>query len=235
MVARAQDFESYLPALKPGAKKSPILIYVHGGAWVSGDKSQYQKLGKKLSEQGLCVLVANYSLAPKAQHPKPVQEIVAILKKANSSTSAGCDAQRIFLMGHSAGAHLIAFLDSAFLEQGVKGYIGLEGIYDLPDLAKKWPTYKEQFLKAEFGPEKNWVEASPARWPLKSKAPWLLIHSEKDELVDPQQTENFAGHLRNLGIPLEIMILKTESHFGVVDSLAEGNPPLMKKFLEFIL
>jgi len=227
--APAVDFYAAEKAKKP----APVLVFVHGGAWISGDKSEYTSLGQAFAKSGLCVLIPNYELAPKAMHPKPVDELESLLKEAPKLTP-GCDAGRVFLAGHSAGAHMIAAWNASHENTAVKGFIGLEGIYDLPDLAARFPTYSAWFLKKAFGPEENWAKASPARLKPKGKAPWLLIHSTADELVDLAQTEKFAAHLREEGSKATVLVLQEGKHDEVIRRFGNPQDLATKKAFEFI-
>lgn len=117
---KAQTFKLYESQIN----SSPLLIFVHGGAWISGQAQEYQNLAE-------------------------------VIEKSQSLKSKYCDVKSVFLMGHSAGAHMIAFWASQNQISFIKGFIGLEGIYDLNNLAQKWPTYPKLFLNSEFLPFGN--------------------------------------------------------------------------------
>lgn len=223
----AQTFKVYEP--KVSAASLPTLVFLHGGAWVGGDLSQYEDGAQAYNSKGVRVVLANYRLAPNFKHPVPVDDLDAILKKLPATYS------QIYLAGHSAGAHLIAFWNTAHTDARVRGLIGIEGIYDISKLVKVWPSYRGSFISAEFGPDASkWAAASPAILPAKSKIAWLLIHSEKDELVDLAQTTDFQKHLLSQKIPVELMQLKTESHFGAVENFGQAGSPVFLKTLSFI-
>lgn len=215
-------------------KKSPTVLFVHGGAWISGSKDQYKDIGQAFQKQNTCVAILEYSLAPQAQHPKPVRELHDLVKTLIRKKSKNCDFKNIFMMGHSAGAHMIAYWGAKHRTKNIRGFIGLEGIYDLPGLAAKWPEYQDRFLKKAFGDSKNWLKASPAKLIMKNKSPWLIIHSDKDELVDLRQSTHFANELKLQVIKTEFLHLENEKHFDVVDQLKDPNHPLLKNILKFI-
>ena len=224
--AFAQTYKVYEP--KAAAASMPTLVFLHGGAWIGGDLSQYEDGARAYNLKHVRVVLANYRLAPKFKHPAPVDDLDAVLKKLPA------DYSRIYLMGHSAGAHLIAFWNTAHTDARVRGFIGIEGIYDIPKLVKVWPSYRGSFISAEFGPDASkWAAASPAALPARSKVPWLLIHSEKDELVDLAQTTDFQKHLISQKIPVELMQLKTESHFGAIETLNDVESSIFLKTLSF--
>ena len=114
--ADKQTLDLYLPK---GQKDFPVLFFVHGGTWKSGDRKQYPRLGEAFASRGLGTVVINYRLSPKVQHPAHIQDVA----KAFAWTCAnigkyGGDADQIFCMGHSAGGHLVSLLatDESYLK-----------------------------------------------------------------------------------------------------------------------
>lgn len=223
------------------ARKWPVLIYIHGGAWVSGDKSQYSDLAESMAKRGLALAVMNYRLASSGhQHPAPLEDCArAIAWLRESAEKYSLNSSRISLCGHSAGAHIAAMiaLDPSYLAaEGLKlnvisAVIGIEGIYDIPQLIKVWPAYDRQFIRRAFAEPENWEKSSPqshvsggiAAWKaLSAEARWFIIHSPKDELVDPPQSENFAKALREAGAKsVEFKDDADGRHFEVIQKLEE--------------
>ncbi len=228
--AAAQTFDFYEAQ---SLKKVPTVVYVHGGAWISGNKEQYKKMAQALTQKNLCVAVMDYHLAPAGQHPKPIEDLQTVISKIKKVKSSKCDVKKIFLVGHSAGAHTIAFWSTRFQDPSVKGLIGIEGIYDLPHLSRIWPSYKEAFINAEFGANSKLALASPTRLKIKTKVPWLIFHSAKDELVDSAQSTDFYQHLKAEGQTAEYVEIKAASHFGIIDSLQHEDSPVRTKLLLF--
>lgn len=219
----ASDIDVYEPKTKPVA----TVVFLHGGAWLGGDKADYASLAPTFTSAGIRFVSANYRLAPKFKHPAPVDDLDGLLAHEKY--------ENVFLMGHSAGAHMIAFWNSAHTSPSVKGFIGLEGIYDLPKLVKVWPGYRDWFVSAEFGADAaKWPAASPALISMKSHAPWLVIHSEKDELVDLAQSTDFVKHLESQKISAEFVRLHNESHFGAISSLSDSKSEASKAVLNFV-
>lgn len=213
----------------------PVVVFVHGGAWVSGSKEQYRAIGEGLAKHKICAVVVDYSLAPKVQHPKPVEELDAIIRELTSKKQGRCWWDRTYLMGHSAGAHMIAMWNATYENPSVRGFIGLEGIYDLERLLKVWPGYKDWFVTKAFGADATkYAAASPRGLKMKSKEPWLVVHSEKDELVDLAQSIDFDKAVREQGIKSEVLNLKEGSHFGVVEALRGPEADVTKKVLEYV-
>jgi acetyl esterase/lipase len=240
-----------LPDLATASKPAPpLFVYVHGGAWISGDKRQYGPLGLSLAAQGVAVAIINYRLsgdgAAAVRHPLHAQDgaaAVAWLRKR--APAYGYDATRIFVGGHSAGAHLSAMLafDGSLLAavgerpDALAGFVGLEGIYDLVELVRRFPSYRVDFLQAAFGSdETGWRAASPQQLvgATAPKRPWLLIHSREDELVDLEQSRRFRQVLEKQGIPVRWQSPEHGSHFSVMSELATPRSALFQQLLAFL-
>ncbi len=233
----AQKLDIYLPVKV--STDTPVLVMVHGGAWISGTKTAYEPLARNFAQEGVVAVVVEYRLSPKVKHPAHADDVREALKwVAAQAGKYGFNPKRIFLMGHSAGAHMAAFLavEPKDLPAGIPaGYIGLAGIYDLEKLDKRWPGYDKWFLNDAFGPRgAKWKDASPRQSPFKSKAPWLLIHGEPDELAEVDQTKVFHAHLVEQNLKAELIIDKTMDHFGVLRDLGSARNSLTPKILAFI-
>jgi acetyl esterase/lipase len=238
-----EDARRRLDLYLPARKGTPLIIYVPGGAWISGDRAQYAELGTAFAANGIACAVINYRLASATtRHPAPVEDLASAIAWIGAHQDEyGYDAGKIFVMGHSAGAHAAASLatDADLLSRipashRPKGYIGLEGIYDLPHLVARWPGYRSWFVEAEFGQEeKGWIAASPARRLPVSHSPWLVVHSSSDELVDTAQSSDFAKHLSKAGIGAKLVVIAGKSHFGVLEALGTAEHPLAGDLSEF--
>ncbi len=245
----------YLPARAPLAVKSaavptgaapPLFIYIHGGAWVSGDKRQYSELGETLARHGVMTAVINYRLSGEGgvRHPAHAQDAAAAVAwLRRGATELGFDKSRIFVAGHSAGAHiaaLLAYEPSLLAAVGerpdaIRGYIGLEGIYDLPELVRRFPSYRVDFLQVAFGSDETaWRAASPQQLPMTHRRPWLLVHSQHDELVDVEQSRRFKAALDSKSVPAQWLLLSRGSHFGVIRELSQSGSPLLTRVLDFL-
>jgi acetyl esterase/lipase len=243
---QAQSLDLYLPAqgkLGSPTKGYPLLFFIHGGAWISDDKSGYAGLASGFNKEGFAVAIPNYRLSGKGlptHHPDHIRDChTALAYVVHEAAKWGLRKDRFFVMGHSAGAFLSALIafDRRYGEifPGIKGYIGLEGIYDLPELAQKWPAYPEWFLSPAFGSNRSpWKDFSPQYLPLDNKAPWLVVHSVDDELVDLAQSQKFFDRLKNSGVPAQFYKATQKSHDEVVKSLFEPHDFTTKEILRFL-
>ncbi len=115
--APRQRFDVYLPAPKPAGALRPIIVMVHGGAWVVGNKSMPQVVENKVAHwvpQGAIFVSVNYRLLPAVTPAEQADDVARALAKVQALASDwGGDARRIVLMGHSAGAHLVALASAS--------------------------------------------------------------------------------------------------------------------------
>jgi acetyl esterase/lipase len=227
----------------------PLLMFIHGGAWVSGDKSACAGLGRAMAERGIACALMNYRLSARApdspvRHPMHARDgAAAFAFLRRHAGEHAYSAEKIFIGGHSAGAHMAACLaldPSLLAERGenpadAAGFLGLQGIYDVPRLAEVWPGYPEWFLNGAFGPERAaWRAASPRFMTAPPGKPWLLVHSPQDELVDAAQSEDFCAHLRALGEKVRYETPASASHFAVVEDVGREGDALAEILADFL-
>lgn len=102
-----QRVDLYLPCARP----FPVLVYVHGGSWVSEDKAMYALVGRYFAAHGVGVVLVNYRLPPEGSVEDEVRDAAAAVAWTVAHIGAyGGDAGRLFLCGHSSGGHLVGVL-----------------------------------------------------------------------------------------------------------------------------
>jgi acetyl esterase/lipase len=152
----------YLPR---GQKDFPVVVFVHGGAWVMGDKGFFgwgSRLGQYYAAHGIGVVMPSYRLSPGIKHPEHVKDVArAFAWTVKNIHRYGGNPDRLFLCGHSAGGHLVALLatDETYLKaegvklSQVKGVIAVGGVYRLPEvnLCVKLPALGDSSLRQLFG------------------------------------------------------------------------------------
>lgn len=201
---------------KPTKADSPLVIFVHGGGWKRGDKSN--ATGKNKPEhylqQGYAFASINYRLVPSATVEQQAQDVAdAIAHLISRSKSLGFDPTRIALMGHSAGAHLSALVgtDMRYLHKAklgpktLRGVIPLDGAcYDVPrQIAEGGDFMRDTYLQA-FGDEKDrQLALSPTHHAASPNAPaFLILHVERAD--GAAQSQALAAALQNAGTSAEV-------------------------------
>ncbi|KAJ1835954.1 hypothetical protein LPJ63_000670 [Coemansia sp. RSA 2711] len=222
----------YFPQLCP--TMLPLIVYVHGGAWRTGQKDDFRAVAEGLittSQNRLAVAVINYRLstsdAGSIKHPGHLNDVMAAVKFLVTDQSypgrSIVDRTRVFLVGHSAGAHLstlMALKPGFEYMSSVQGVLGIGGIYDIPQLLKDNPSYVE-FIDMAFASDEH-AEASPHRAAREMHGgarhvKFCVVHSFSDELVGPEQSARFAGQLVATGYSdVTLMVKELGSHDGAL-------------------
>jgi acetyl esterase/lipase len=139
-----------LDVLRPkGVEGRPVVLFVHGGAWMIGDKclfGLYRGFGRFLAKQGIVAVMINYRLSPAVKHPEHIRDVArAFAWTRRHIKEYGGDPDRIFLCGHSAGGHLVSLLatNECYLKdenlkltdadcKAIRGVISICGVYLIP-------------------------------------------------------------------------------------------------------
>jgi acetyl esterase/lipase len=202
-----------------------MVLFVHGGAWSVGDKSQYTVVGERLAHEGRVAALTNHRLSPAVQHPAHVQDVArAVAWFYNHAVEYGGDPERFYLIGHSSGAHLASLvaLDATYLAaEGletsvIRGVVGIAGsCYDLD--AHYATTVVAPFVGPIFGTDHTrWALAAPLHYVSSAACPFLLIHGLSDTEAPPAATETFAAALQSVGVSAELHLLPGEGHITAV-------------------
>lgn len=103
-----QSLDVYRPKASPVEEKLPVIVSVHGGGWVYGDKDRYQYYCMSLAQRGFAVVNFSYRLAPEAKFPTSVEDTDLVFRWVlDHAAEYGLDTENIFAVGDSAGAHLL--------------------------------------------------------------------------------------------------------------------------------
>ena len=142
-VAYAERSRHRLDVCQPrGAVAAPVIIFFYGGAWQSGYKELYRYVAKSLARRGYVAVVPDYRIYPEVHYPDFLDDGARAVRWVKDNVHRfGGDPEKIFLMGHSAGAHIAAMLsiDSTWLDKvglvpgrDLAGLIGILGAVRLP-------------------------------------------------------------------------------------------------------
>jgi acetyl esterase/lipase len=216
-----QRLDVYVPQ-RAAVEPRPVVVFWHGGRWREGDKADYRFVGAALAESGYLTLVANYRHYPQVKMPGFMHDAAqAALWAAAHANEYGGARERLYLMGHSAGAHLAALLalnPRYFAAAGqaaprIAGVIGLSGPYDFLPLL-------EPDVQDMFGPPELYPQSQPINFVRADAPPMLLVHGLNDETVLPKNARNLATALGALGVPVTLRLYSKLSHADTVAALA---------------
>ena len=237
-----QRLDVYQP--DPPVADAPIVVFFYGGSWSSGRRQDYRFVGEALASRGIVTLVADYRLSPQVRYPVFVQDSALALRWAvDRAANLGASPQRVFAVGHSAGAYNAAMLalDPRWLgavslaPERLAGWVGLAGPYDflpigVPEVrvAFEWPQ-----TPADSQPLFHARRSGPGRVPRT-----LLLAARQDTLVDPRRnTQALASALGQQGIAVELELLEGVSHTTLIGAMAaplRGLAPVLDRVSAFI-
>nr|AOR05750.1 carboxylesterase [uncultured bacterium] len=232
------DVDVYAP--KKIGPHTPVVVFIYGGGWDSGEKSKYAFVGSALASHGYLVFIPNYRIYPEAHYPDFLQDCALAVRWAKDHAAQyGGDPGELFLMGHSAGAYNAAMLatDPQWLgavgmdpHRDLKGMVGLAGPYDFLPL-------QSDELKAIFGA----VGQEPASQPINHvdgrEPPMFLAHDLGDTVVYPKNTINMAAKIQAAGGEVETKYYKGLSHalmIGVFAAPLRFLGPVFRDSTQFI-
>lgn len=239
----------YLPANAKG--KVPLIVLVHGGGWLVNDK--YADLGymKKtiveLVNEGFALASIDYRFASQAVFPALIQDCNrAVSFLYDNSDKYGFDKNRFALMGWSAGGHLASLMGLSknnnvanfYMPNSTKSFdfkavVDFYGPSELILLkSADDPKSPESILLGDSPLNRPDLAkiASPVTYVDKNDPPFLIIHGEKDDMVNPQQSKLLHSWLNTLGVQNELIIVKDAPHYGTMFDADE----IRKKVVVFL-
>lgn len=199
-----QRLDVYIPA---GAAHAPIILMVHGGAWAIGDKDLGSVVDNKLAHwlpKGVIFVSVDYRMVPKADPVLQADDVARALAFVQARAAQwGGDPARVVLMGHSAGAHLVAMIEAdpeIARRAGARPWLGAvvldSGALDLVKIMEA-PHYR--LYDRAFGKDPAyWVKASPWHRLNAKPQPMLIVCSTRREDSCPQ-ARGFAEKARSFG------------------------------------
>lgn len=188
-----------------GARGAPVVVFFHGGRWQHGRRADYAFAGEALARHGIVAVLPDYRHYPQVRFPAFVEDAARAVAWTRAHVAElGGDPQRIFLAGHSSGAHLAALLatDARYLQavglhpRDLRGVAGLAGPYDFLPLT-------DPVLQDLFGAERDWPASQPVSFVDGDEPPFLLLHGEDDRVVWPRNSTRLAARLRAAGVPVQ--------------------------------
>ena len=202
----------------------PMVVFVHGGSWESGNKDEYAFVGQSLAQAGYVTAVINYRKAPEHVYPDYVEDAAqAIAWSYKNAESLHADPKRLAVIGHSAGAFnaVAAVANEDFLAPyGVKPkdiatVIGIAGPYSY--------DFRKFSSRTAFGASATPETVMPDRQIKGAQPPYLLLTAEKDKVVHVTNTIKMTQALKAAGVKVETGEIAGASHATSIGAMA---PPL---------
>jgi acetyl esterase/lipase len=249
--AERQVLDIYAPA---SAKQLPVVFWIHGGGWQTGDKSEVQLKPQWFVEQGYVFVATNYRLLPKVDMETIVRDVAKSLGWVHANIERfGGDPNRMFVMGHSAGAQLAALIctDERYLKaEGVafsslRGCVPVDGdTYDIPAIIETAETRRRVHhqAQAKFGhrekfgnsPEKH-IDFSAVTHVGKGKGipPFLILYVANHPDTSAQ-AQRLHSVLTDAGIDSKLLGAKDTDHSKLNADLGKPEDPPTIALQKFI-
>ena len=242
------SLDVYSPGVKP--EKAPVMLYVHGGGWKWGDKKAVGRKPGYFTDAGWIFVSTNYRLLPQGKHPHNVDDIASALAWVHDHIEKrGGDPDKIFIMGHSAGCHLVSLVATSPkpLEKAgksrkiIRGVIGLDcQAYDISELLQRQTTMK--FYSGIFGSDPEGVrDASPQLHIKRGQgiAPFLICYSSGNTLrKNPWRritAEVFRDALRAADIQADVVDASDRTHGQINQRFGDpADEKVTGKAMEFL-
>jgi acetyl esterase/lipase len=248
-----QVLDVYTPE-SPQEKNLPVVFWIHGGGWQTGDKSSVQIKPRVFTERGFVFVSTNYRLLPHVEMDVLIRDVARSLGWIHKNIAAhGGDPKRIFVMGHSAGAQLAALLctDDRYLNaEGVpfdvlQGCVPVDGdTYDLPAIIMTvelcqtvhglpLPKYGH---RVKFGndPQKH-IDFSAVTHVAKGKGipPFLILHVAGHPNTTAQ-ARRLGAVLKEAEIPVKVYGARETTHSKLSADLGLSDDPATKELFAFV-
>ena len=224
-----QDLDIYYPkaltqaiqAQRPIDTRYPLVVFVHGGSWESGNKEDYAFVGQSLAQAGYVTAVINYRKAPEHVYPDYVNDTAqAIAWSHKNADKFYADPQRLAVVGHSAGAFntVAAVANQRFLSayglkpDDIKAVVGIAGPYSY--------DFRQYGSAGAFADDAIPDQVMPDKQVSGVQPPYLLLTAENDKVVHDTNTTKMTQALRANGTSVTTGVIKGASHATSIGAMA---------------
>lgn len=206
-------------------RPAPVVVFVHGGGWSGGNPAKFLRQAVDWAAAGWVAVSIGYRLVPEVVWPGPLDDVLTALRFISAhAEDLGADANRVGLVGNSAGGHLVLMAASsaglADIGVTVKGVVTIGPLTDT-----EWPSMipegRRIVRQLVGGDETLLADASPAHHVCPGLPPVLTITGDADELTTPAMIGDYHRRLDEAGVPNELHLLPGRLHafeFNPADS-----------------
>lgn len=233
----------YFPAKND--KPMPVLVHIHGGGWRMGDKERMKATGLFYASKGILFITPNYRLSPKVTHPAHAEDCAAALKWVfDHVEELGGNRKRIYLSGHSAGAHLAALLATNrkyLAEHGLKpgdlaGVIPVDtASYNL--VSKDNEGLVTRLVRQAFGTDPKVLKDASPFYSVQDTAqyPDFLVLNTTNRKSAVRGAREFVAKLEGVGCNVRFVAVENHTHSEMARGMYGETDPVAKAILKFIL
>lgn len=246
-----QVLDIYAPS---GAKGLPVVFWIHGGGWQTGDKSSVQHKPRVFPEKGFVFVSTNYRLLPQVEMETIVRDVAKSLGWVHKHIAEhGGDPSRILVMGHSAGAQLAALLctDDRYLKgegvslDAIKGCVPVDGdTFDIPAIIETAETRRRVHHQpqAKYGHREKFGndpakhrDFSAVTHVAKGKRipPFLILHVAEHPDTSAQ-AQRLGAVLKEAEVSAKLFGARETDHRKLSENLGLPDDPATKQLFDFV-
>jgi acetyl esterase/lipase len=239
------EMDVYYPHTMNGP--APLVLYVHGGGWTGGDKSDGAGLlfAPPLRVKGYVIAAINYRLSPTYKFPAHIEDVRCAVRHLRANAERyNLDPERFGALGGSAGGHLVSLLATtgdntawepeSYLEAHASESNSVQAVVDLfgtTDLTQLLANGEHRLTRQVFGIGEDLGPPpelySPVEYISLDTPPFLILHGEEDDTVPPEQSEILYEQLSAAGVPATLVMVKNAGH-GLQSVDGEIDPSLQE-------
>lgn len=219
--AYGPDPRMVLDVYRPrGVSHAPVVVFFYGGRWMGGDRHDYKFAAEAFTSRGYVVVLPDTRVYPQVTFPGFMEDGARAVRWAHDHVAEdGGDPARMFLVGHSSGAHIAVLLnlDAHYLNDAgvpfsaIRGAVGLSGPYDFMPFAPD--------IQDVMGPEARWPASQPINFARADAPPMFLAQGRADTIVDPRNTEHLVARQQALGGQVSAKFYPHLDHYFMVAAL----------------
>jgi len=240
----AQQLDIYVPEVLANLPHSALttVVFFYGGCWGACSdlsKKDYRFIAEAFTANNIIAIIVDYRKFPAVLFKDIMSDAQQSIEWVSENIARyGGNNQRIFLMGHSAGAHIASMLhfDQQYLKPitdinvNIKGFIGLAGPYDfLP--------FTESYQAALFAPPESYSQSQTIMFVDGNESPTLLLYGNKDTRVKRRNILSLTNAILAKNGRVETHYYDNIDHPGIIGALSiplRSSQPIMKHIVDFI-
>lgn len=202
----------------------PVVFFIYGGSWNSGERRDYRFVGEALASRGIVTVIADYRLYPQVRYPDFLRDNArAVAWTRREIANYAGNPHQLFIMGHSAGGYNAAMLalDPRWLGEVdmqpamLNGWIGLAGPYDFLPITNA--DARPVFFHPDYPPG-----SQPMDYVTRAAPPAFLGAAKTDAVVNPvRNTEQMAHKLKASGVPVTLKLYRNVNHITLIGAFSD--------------
>ena len=231
-----QRLDVYRPY--PAVTNAPIVVFMYGGRWKYGSKNDYLLIGNSFARHGWITVIPDYRVFPQELFPAWVEDGADAVRWTLDNIAAyGGDASRVFVVGHSAGAHTAALLalDDRYLRNvgvaagDIAAFVSIAGPVDT--------TWTAPDVQRLMGPPTGWPNSYPSSHLNGTKPPLFLMHGDADDVVTVGNSVRLARRIAERGGCAPLQVYRGIGHVDIAVALglpAAVGAPVLEDLARFM-